>query len=88
MRIRRSAAAGAFVTVHLELFAGLGRYLPGPGPVRLEVDEGVTVRELLDALGVPADEARLIFVNHRAADPAQVLREGDRIGAFPLIAGG
>lgn len=85
---RRALGALGFFPVSLSLYAGLDRYAPSPGPLTIEVEDGLTVGELLEALGLLPGEAKLLFVNHRAVELGQVLRSGDRVGAFPLIAGG
>ncbi len=84
----RAPRVPRFVPVSLSLYAGLGRYAPAPGPLAVEVEDGLTVGELLGALGLPPGEVKLVFVNHRAAEPGHILGSGDRVGAFPLIAGG
>lgn len=87
---RQAARKTTFIRVSLSLYAGLDRYAPGPtpGPLTVEVEDGLTVGELLEAFGLPPGEAKLVIVNHRAAEAGQVLRSGDQIGVFPLIAGG
>ena len=91
-RILRAAgneATGRFVSVTLSLYASLGRFAPGPGqPMAVEVEEGLTLGELLQAFRVPLEEVKLVFVNHRATVLERVLAEGDRVGAFPPVAGG
>jgi len=54
----------------------------------LEVEESLTLGELLQAFRVPLEEVKLVFVNHRATVLERVLAEGDRVGAFPPVAGG
>ncbi len=92
LRVHRTArpptGPAGFVLVRLSLYAGLGRLAPAPSPMEVAVEKGLTVGDLLDALGVPAGEARLLFVNHCAVERDKVLAAGDRVGAFPLIAGG
>ncbi len=59
------------------------------GQRTLELREGATVRDLLAALGVPAEEVGLVFINavlhdlpglHLSLD--QVLAGGDHVGLF------
>ena len=54
----------------------------------VEIKEGVTVRELLEQLKVPRDAIKIIFLNGVHASGDEVLKEGDRLGVFPPIAGG
>jgi molybdopterin converting factor small subunit len=46
------------------------------------------VGECLRALQVPADTVKLIFLNGIHAQADQILKEGDRVGVFPPVAGG
>jgi len=74
--------------VQVNLYAMLRSYVGGAPSVEVEVEPGETVGEMLERLGVPADQTRILFVNHRAATLAQPLADGDRVGAFPAIGGG
>ncbi len=49
---------------------------------------GITVRELLEAMKVPLEAVKVVFLNGVQATGDEVLREGDRIGVFPPVAGG
>ena len=78
--------------IQVRFYASLERYLPGERDSRsfrhMEVNEGSTVGEFLEALQVPADTVKLIFLNGVHAEPDQILKEGDRLGVFPPVAGG
>jgi sulfur-carrier protein len=77
--------------VELSLFASLRSYLPenrDGSPCFLEVEEGTTVRALLDKMNIPPDAPRIIFLNGVHAAGHEILHEGDRVGAFPQVAGG
>ncbi|MDD5093789.1 MAG: MoaD/ThiS family protein [Dehalococcoidia bacterium] len=77
--------------IEVNLFASLSRYKPGTiGGCSWMVDclSGTTVRQLLDQLGVPIDEVRLVFKNGVHIPPDTVLEDGDRLGIFPPIGGG
>lgn len=74
------------VTVHL--YASLRRHIGGAPSVEIDVEPGQTVAEVLDRLGVPTDQTRIIFVNHRAADLSTVLQGDEQLRAFPAIGGG
>ncbi len=54
----------------------------------MEVPEGSTIRGLLQSLHVPIDSVKLIFLNGVHAGGDEVLKEGDRVGVFPPVAGG
>ncbi len=74
--------------VTVNLYASLRRHISGKASVEFDVDSGQTVGEVLDELGVPADQTRIIFINGRAAERSSPLSGGDRLGAFPAIGGG
>jgi molybdopterin converting factor small subunit len=77
--------------IEVQLFASLMQYMPGQTdftPYMMEVAEGTTVGAVLASLKVPAGLAKLIFRNGVHAREEDVLQEGDRVAAFPPIAGG
>ena len=78
--------------IEVRLYASLARYMPAQGtkgfPEMMEVAEGLTIQELLQQLKVPVDSVKVIFLNGLHASGDQVLRQGDRVGVFPPVAGG
>ena len=78
--------------IELKLYASLARFMPdqkgGSASSVIDVGEGTTISELLEALRVPANAVKLIFLNGVHAKRDQVLKEGDRVGIFPPVAGG
>jgi sulfur-carrier protein len=78
--------------IYVRLYASLERYMPVEKECSsfhgMEVEEGTTVGEFLRTLLVPVDTVKLIFLNGIHAEVGQVLREGDRLGIFPPVAGG
>jgi molybdopterin converting factor small subunit len=56
----------------------------------LEVDlpDGTTVGELVKQLELPADQVKVVFVNHRIRQDETKLENGDRVGIFPPVGGG
>ena len=77
--------------VEIRLFASFTQYLPPSAEgqkAELELDKGTTIRKVLKQLGVPLDTVKLVFANGVHADMDYVIQEGDRIGAFPPVAGG
>lgn len=74
--------------VDIRLYATLRAYAADRPSVRAEIEPGQTVEEVLRGLGVPVEQARLIFVNSRAAVPSHPLQGGERVAVFPAIAGG
>ena len=73
--------------ISIRLFATLNRYTPDTAdsyPVR----PGTTVRDLIDQLGVPLTEVKLIFIDGVKGDIASALNGGERVGIFPPVGGG
>ncbi len=76
----------AHVTV--KLYAGLRRYGPRGEPAQVEIAPGETVAAVLQRVGVPESLARIVFVDHRRADPTTTLHGGEKIAVFPAVGGG
>lgn len=78
--------------IEVNLFASLARYIPDKtgshGNRILEIGEGTTILEILKRLEVPLDKVKVIFLNGLHATGEEVLKEGDRVGVFPPVAGG
>lgn len=73
--------------IEIKLFASLSEKTPKPSD-RYPIDTGITVRELIDQLAVPENEAKLIFINGRKGELTSILKDGDRVGIFPPVGGG
>jgi len=79
------------ITVQARLYATLRRYRPGVGsgePIQVELSEGSRVADLLEALGIPQNETKQVFVDGRLRLSDYVLKDGEQLGVFPPIAGG
>jgi molybdopterin synthase sulfur carrier subunit len=78
--------------IQLHLFASLAGYLPdqksGPFFNVVEIAEGTTIRDLLKSLKIPPELPRIIFLNGVHAEETAVLKDEDRLGIFPPLAGG
>jgi len=77
--------------VDLNLYASLERYIAekhSGNSCSLAIDEGTTIGDLLDQLSVPADAPKVIFLNGVHSDRDALLKDGDRVSAFPPVAGG
>jgi sulfur-carrier protein len=72
--------------VELNLYASLARFVPRTGP--MEVDGDTTILGLLRRLDVPMEKVKIIFLNGIHASGRESLKDGDRIGVFPPVAGG
>lgn len=74
--------------VKVNLYATLRSYVGGAPSVQVDVEPGQTVAHVLDQLGVPPDQTRIIFVNSRAAGLSHPLQGGEQVSVFPAIGGG
>jgi len=78
--------------IELRLYASLARYMPeqkqGSLAQVMELSQGTTIGEVLQKLNVPTNAVKLIFVNGVRARVDQALKDGDRVGIFPPVAGG
>ncbi len=81
--------------VTLKLYASLGVYLPSTAvknEAKLEVADGTTIRQLLDAHNVPPQACHLVLVNGHFQAPAVrgavQLKPGDALAVWPPVAGG
>ena len=77
--------------IEIRLFASLAPYgkspLVSPGGT-MECEPQSAVADLVDALCVPRDEIKLVFLNGKHASLEARVKEGDRIGIFPPVGGG
>jgi len=90
---RRHALLGVelHMFIRVKLFATLSRYaLNGaPGiPFEVELPEGATLDDVVNRLKLPREEVKVFFVNGRARPKDWILKPGDEVGIFPLVAGG
>ena len=77
--------------VELNLYASLTKYLPKKSTGNscvVEVEEGTRVKELIARMSIPQEAPKFIFLNGVHAEGGEVLKEGDRLGIFPPVAGG
>jgi rubredoxin/putative ubiquitin-RnfH superfamily antitoxin RatB of RatAB toxin-antitoxin module len=54
-----------------------------PGSIEITLKNGATVQEAIQALGIPKERVKLIFVNHTGTFSDQPLKDGDRVSLFP-----
>ena len=75
----------------MRLYASLASHMPEKtdgNAWNMEISESTTVAELLQHLKVPADAVKIIFLNGVHARGDEILKQGDRVGVFPPVAGG
>jgi len=75
------------MTTHItiKLFATLNKYTPATETY--PVKPGTMLSDLLQQLGVPVDEVKLIFINGKKGDLTSTLQGGERVGVFPPVGG-
>ena len=73
--------------IQLKLSATLKRFAP-PVADDYPIPPGSTVRELIDALGIPSAEVNLIFIDGRRANFEARLTGGEQVSVFPPLGGG
>ena len=52
-------------------------------PVLDNLDEPLSVGELIHRLRIQPDHVQMVMVNHRAVSPDHVIQPGDRVSLFP-----
>jgi molybdopterin converting factor small subunit len=74
--------------VTVSVYANLRAYIGGRPSVDVDLPRGATVRQVIEQLGIPQDQTRIVFVNHKAAGWDDVLQGGERLDLFSAIGGG
>ncbi|MDP2846586.1 MAG: MoaD/ThiS family protein [Humidesulfovibrio sp.] len=75
------------MNITLKCFATLSRFTP-PDADAYPIAEGDTVANVVDRLGIPLDELKLVFVNGNHSELTVTLADADRVGLFPAVGGG
>lgn len=75
------------MNITIKCFASLSRFTPADAE-GYTADPGMTVAALINRLGIPPEEIKLVFVNGSHVEPSATLAEGDRVGLFPAVGGG
>jgi len=73
--------------IQIKLFANLQRFTP-PSANNYSIEPGISIRNLLEQLGIPEEKAKLIFVDGVKSDLTSTLDGGERVGIFPPVGGG
>jgi sulfur carrier protein ThiS len=86
---RQTTDRGA-IAVTVTLFADLRRFLPPgvDGPHRRTVPAGSTVRDLVAAIGIPADYELTVGLDGELASPDSLLRDGADVMLLSPMEGG
>ncbi|WP_031478880.1 MoaD/ThiS family protein [Maridesulfovibrio frigidus] len=52
------------------------------------ISDGETIKDIVEKVGIPLDEVKIVFVNGVSAELDARLADGDRVGVFPAVGGG
>jgi sulfur carrier protein ThiS len=75
--------------VEVKALGDVRRHLRGrPEPLVVEVPPGGTIARLIDALGIPTDEALVVGVNGTLGNRDRDLADGDVVTLVTPMAGG
>ena len=73
------------------LAATLRKYFPDydhATGLQVQIEPGITVRDLATRLELPIDDIKLIMINGRAGNWDTVLQGNERVALFPPVGGG
>jgi uncharacterized protein with PIN domain len=76
------------LTITLRFYAELNDFLPYRLRQRAHehaMERGATIKDVIEALGVPHTEVDLLLVNGEPVDFGYTLRDGDRVSAYPVF---
>ena len=83
------------MNVEVKLFASLRARIPnGTGRSTFDLEENVTLADLLEKLDIPGEMSQMTLINGEHCPPEQEwrakkkLKEGDVVSVFPPLAGG
>jgi sulfur-carrier protein len=72
------------ITVKLFATFRIGRFVAE----NREYPPGTRIAAIIAQLQIPEAQIGMIMLNHRHAEPEQVLHDGDTLAIFPLVGGG
>ncbi len=79
------------MVVKVKVFADLRQYIPELGlgeSLAVQVESGVTIRQLFEQLEIPESEIKLAFVNGISREFEDILSDGDEVSFFSPVGGG
>lgn len=75
--------------ITVKLNSALKRYTENPdGKIIVTVDEGATVRQVLDKIPIIKGEEEVVILNSKIVREDAVLRDGDVLELYPVMGGG
>ena len=79
------------INVEVRSYANLQQYSPNlkiGEPLVMVLNHETKLKDLLEELKLPKEEANTVFVNGKWEGEHYILRDGDKIFIFPSIGGG
>ncbi|UCF56763.1 MAG: MoaD/ThiS family protein [Deltaproteobacteria bacterium] len=79
------------IRVNVKLFVTLRKYIPDYDPekgINVDMKEGSTIKDLIETLGLPPNEASVIFINGISKKTTDHIKDGCHIKIFTPLAGG
>ncbi len=79
------------MAITLKLSTSLRSFVDGYDAVNgLELGKGSgkSIAQVINELGIPSENVKIIMVNGLYAKPDRVLADGDRLGLYPGMGGG
>ncbi len=79
------------IRVKAKLFATLRRFFPDYDPdkgIDVTLEKGSTIEDLIQTLGLPANEARVILVGGISKKLTDPVKDGDQVNIFTPLGGG
>jgi uncharacterized protein with PIN domain len=76
--------------IHLRFYAELNDFLPPAlrgSEIDHEFERRASVKDMIEAFGVPHTEVEVILVNGRPVDFSCIVQDGDRISVYPMFEG-
>jgi molybdopterin synthase sulfur carrier subunit len=75
--------------IEVRLFAHLPEASSsGSAEFQVEAREGLTVRDVVNEAGLPAEAVFIVMVNNERTGLDALLSDGDRLALFPPVSGG
>lgn len=75
----------------IRAFSAYQKYLPQDTPptgLEIEVNDGITIEELLLQTGIPLDTPKIFTINDSNQKPDCIMHHGDVLKIFPMPMGG
>jgi sulfur carrier protein ThiS len=74
--------------INFNAFSFLKTKLKESGAVKdfsapMEIEEGISVNELIESLGLEAKDVEAVFINHKILPKETKLKDGDRVALVP-----